>query len=131
MIAARSDSGADGITDVGSASIKPVLRTRGTPAQKGTLVVLRRPILGGALLLLTASALYLTLTRLHALPPSPMADMRTGSIVILTPNMRDCRHLSFDNTTGAIKDRGTGECNDASANAAARLGEVSQHFQDR
>jgi fatty acid desaturase len=114
-----------------SASIKPVLRTRGAPARKRRLVAPRRPILAGAILLAAASTTFLALTHLHPPPPSPVADMRSGSIVILSSNMHDCRHLSFDNITGAIKDQGTGECNDANANAAARLGEVLHHFQDR
>jgi hypothetical protein len=116
---------------VQNTSIQPVVRTRGAPTGKRKLVLPWRPILGGVVLLGAAGAAYLSLGLLHPLPPSPAPDMRSGSILILAPNMRDCRRLSFDNMTGAIKDRGTGECNDASANAAARLGEVSHHFLDR
>ena len=112
-------------------SSKPLVSTRGAPTGKRKLALPWRPILGGVVLAGAASAGYLSLSELHPPQPSPAPDMRSGSIVILAPNMRDCRHLSFDNATGVIKDRGTGECNDASANAAARLGEVSHHFLDR
>jgi hypothetical protein len=90
-----------------------------------------KPILGGGTLLVTASAFYLGLSHIHAPPPIAAPDMRTGSIVILAPDMRQCRHLIFNNATGAIKDEGTGECNDSSDSAAARLGQVSDSFQHR
>ncbi len=101
------------------------------PARQLNFTPLLKTILGAGVLFVAASATYLTLSHLRPPLPSAGPDMRTGSIVILAPNMHDCRHLSFDNATGAIKDQGTGECNDANANAAARLGEVLHHFQDR
>ena len=111
--------------------VRPNTVKASAPPRRVKLAAWLKPILGAAILFVAASATYLTLSHLHSSPPSAAPDMRTGSIVILAPNMHDCRHLSFDNATGAIKDQGTGQCNDANANAAARLGEVLQHFQDR
>jgi hypothetical protein len=116
---------------VARASIKTVATVRGIPAHKRKLAVLMRPVLGGGILLAACAGAYLTLTHLHPPPPSPAPDMHSGSIVILAPDMHGCRHLSFDNSTGAIKDQGTGECNDPAASTAARLGQVSDSFQRR
>lgn len=111
--------------------IRPNTAKASAPPRRLNLAPWLKTILGAAILFVAASATYLTLSHLRPPPPSAGPDMRTASIVILAPNMHDCRHLSFDNATGAIKDEGTGQCNDANANAAARLGEVLHHFQDR
>ena len=117
--------------DVPVVPVRPIgARPSARPRQLGLLPWLK-PILGGGALLVTASAFYLGLSHLHGPPPIPTPDMRTGSIVILAPDMRQCRHLKFNNATGAIKDEGTGECNDSSDSAAARLGQVSDSFQRR
>jgi hypothetical protein len=82
-------------------------------------------------LLAAAGGAYFAVSHLHPPPLSPEPDMHSGSIIILAPDLRACRHLKFDNLTGKVKDQGTGECNDASASAAARLSQVSHSFQDR
>jgi hypothetical protein len=125
---------------VDSASIKAVLvarreaarsmGTRGAPPRRRKLSSWLKSIVAGGLLLTAASGAYLTLSHLHPPPPSASPDMRTGSIIILSRDLHACRHLKFDNLTGKTKDEGTSDCNDPNANAAARLGEVSDSFNN-
>jgi hypothetical protein len=88
-----------------------------------------KPILGVGILLVAAGGAFLIMTYLHASSPPPLPDLRSGSIILASPDPRACRHLSFDNVTGTIKDRGTGQCADDSPGAAERLGQVSDSFQ--
>jgi hypothetical protein len=122
------------------ASVKPAVAKSGAGPQRGLKAGARvRPVLGVGILLSASLVAYVALSYLNLTtislglsPPAPQVpDRRTGSIVILAPNMRECRHLTFDNTSGAIKDRGTGDCNDPSESAAARLGQVSSSFAGR
>jgi hypothetical protein len=106
------------------------MATRGSPLQhRRKLAVWLKTIVAGGVLLAAVSGAYLTLTQLHPPPPSPTADLRTGSIIILAPDLHLCRHLKFDNLTGKTKDEGTGECNDPSASTAAKLGQVWDSFK--
>jgi hypothetical protein len=107
------------------------METRGAPAHRRKLPSWLKPIVAGGFLLTAASGAYLTLSHLHPPPPSPAPDLRTGSIIILSRDLRACRHLKFDNTTGKTRDLGTGNCNDPSEGAAARLGQVSDSFNRR
>ena len=104
------------------------MTTRGAPPHRRKSASWLRPIAAGGFLLAAASGAYLTLMQIHPPPPRPEPDMRTGSIIIVAPDLHACRHLKFDNVTGKTKDQGTGDCNDPSASTAARLGHVSDSF---
>jgi hypothetical protein len=129
------------IIGVDSASIRAALvarraaarsmTTRGAPARRRKLPSWLKPIAAGGFLLTATSGAYLTLSHLQSQSPSPAPDMRTGSIIILSRDLHACRHLKFDNTTGKTKDLGTGNCNDPSESAAARLGQVSDSFMGK
>ena len=119
-----------------NASVRTAMATRGAPVQhRRKWAAWLKPIVAAGILLAAASGAYLTLAQLHPPPPSPTAelraDLRTGSIIILAPDLHACRHLKFDNFTGKTKDEGIGECNDASASTAARLGQVWDSFKRR
>jgi hypothetical protein len=131
FIVAPGATAKDGLIDVPVVPARPIGARPSARPQGVKLLPWLKPIFGGGALLVTASAFYLGLSHIHSPPPSATPDLRTGSIVILAPDMRQCRHLKFNNTTGAIKDEGTGECNDSSDSAAARLGQVSDSFQRR
>ena len=123
-----------------NASVKTAMvATRGAPVQRRKFAAWLKPIAAGGFLLTAASGAYLTLMQLHPPPAKPEPDMRsdlrsdlrTGSIIILAPDLHFCRHLKFDNVTGKTRDEGTGNCNDPAASTAARLGEVSDSFKRR
>jgi hypothetical protein len=122
---------------VRNASVKTALATRGAPVQRRKFAAWLKPIAAGGLLLMAAIGAYLM--QLHPAPAKPEPDMRsdlrsdlrTGSIIILAPDLHFCRHLKFDNVTGKTKDEGTGACNDPAASTAAPLGQVSDSFNRR
>jgi hypothetical protein len=93
---------------------KPALRVNG--------------ILGSAILLAAAGAMFFGLSYLHAPSPTMPADWHSGSILITSAGQATCRRLKFDNVTGSIKDEGIGQCTDSSLGEAERLGQVSQSF---
>ena len=129
-MAARNEGPGGEAIGVRNASVRTAVATRGPPVQqRRKFAAWLKPIVAGGLLLAAASGAYLTLTQLHP-PPSPTADLRTGSIIILAPDLHFCRHLKFDNVTGKTKDEGTGECNDPTASTAARLGQVWDSFKN-
>jgi hypothetical protein len=142
----------DGRIDVNRASVRPFVAPKDATrdairnatkdksaaaaprtAPRSKLVLPITPLLGGGILLLAAGGALLALSYLHPFSfslsrPRPVADMRSGSIILASPDPRACRHLSFDNITGAIKDAGTGQCAATLPGAAERLGEVSDSF---
>jgi hypothetical protein len=109
---------------------KNAVATQST-ARRSRLALPVKPLFGGGILLLAAGGAFLAMTYLQPFSHSrarPSADMRSGSIILASPDPRACRHLSFDNVTGAIKDTGTGQCAATLPGAAERLGEVSDSF---
>jgi len=89
-----------------------------------------RPIAAGLILLAVSIAAYLAVAYFKSSPrPIETADRHAGSIIIPFADYTACRHLTFDNTTGSIKDEGPGVCADSSPGAAERLNQVSQSFR--
>jgi hypothetical protein len=127
-----------GRIDVVRASVRPIVPQKSAvvaqrPARRSKLALPVKPILGGGILLLTASSAFLAMSYLHpfsrsSASPTATADRRSGSIVFLGGDPSTCHHLTFDNATGAVKDAGMGECVASLPGAAARLGEVSDSF---
>jgi hypothetical protein len=118
--------------DAAKDSAKSALVTQST-ARRSKFVLPVKPLLGGGILFLAAGGAFFALSYLHPFSlslsrPRPLPDQRSGSIVFLGRDPSACRHMTFDNATGAVKDAGMGECVASLPGAAERLGEVSDSF---
>jgi hypothetical protein len=116
---------------VRKASVRGIETRRGAPARGPAPAVPAKPVAGALILLAISFAAYLAVVHFKPPRPTETADMHSGSIVIPFAGYTACRHLTFDNATGSIKDEGTGRCADSSPGAAERLNQVSQSFQRR
>jgi hypothetical protein len=82
---------------------------------------------GVAVAVLSITAAYFSLPK--AQQSAHAAFSGTGSIVITSADLNDCRHLTFDNVTGSIKDVGVRKCSEESNDQRGSLSEISKGFR--
>lgn len=74
----------------------------------------RVAIVGALFTLLLATGFLIGSSLIPEPPPdvrtAPAAEFRVGRVLYTLPAGRGCRHLAFDNETGAMSDMGTGAC---------------------
>jgi hypothetical protein len=84
-------------------------------------------LVGAAVAVLSIAAAYFSLPK--AQQSARAAFSGTGSIVITSADYNDCRHLTFDNVTGSIKDVGVRKCSEDSNDQRGSLSEISKGFR--
>jgi hypothetical protein len=107
------------------------MRATGTvPAQKPALLAadIRRAVLACGLVLSLCVAFVVIASQFHASSLIPTlhatneAELRTGSLLVVSPLGERCRERVIDNSTWRIRDKGWVDCEEAlakSANATA------------
>jgi hypothetical protein len=82
-------------------------------------------LIGGAVAVLCTVLAYFNRSRAE----EPSRAEFTGSIVITSADHNNCRHLTFDNVTGSIKDAGTRKCSNESNSQKSSLSEIAKSFR--